>query len=96
VDGLGRIILGECLDLALVALGTLLGQKSLKENVHFYLQKITESPLRTLRRINGTVPYVDSVGYANVYFQYVRRVVLHNETENIFQPVSRNRHRLAK
>jgi hypothetical protein len=79
VDGLGRIILGECLDLALVALGTLLGQKSLRENVHFYLQQITESPLRKMRRINGTVPNADSVGYANVYFQYVRKAVLHNE-----------------
>jgi hypothetical protein len=40
VDGLGRIILGECLDLALVALGTLLGQKSLREKNLF----LTESP----------------------------------------------------
>jgi hypothetical protein len=37
VDGLGRIILGECLDLALVALGTLLGQKSLKRKCSFLL-----------------------------------------------------------
>jgi hypothetical protein len=36
VDGLGRIILGESLDLALVALGTLLGQKSLGEKTFIF------------------------------------------------------------
>jgi hypothetical protein len=38
VDRLGRIILGECLNLALVALGTLLGQKSLQRKINFYIQ----------------------------------------------------------